>query len=127
MLSRRILHYFRIAVLISCPLAAQNVITTLAGTDTVFSGNGLPAVSVGIGYINGVATDSAGNIYFTDPIEHLVLKVSTTGFLSQAAGNGIAGYSGRGAPATSAAIASFDSPQQYPGALFEDSLGGIAV
>ena len=108
-------------------LGAQGVVTTIAGVDPKFGGDGKPAVQVPIGYVNGVATDSAGNVYFTDPIEHLVLKVDTSGTLSVIAGNGIASYSGDGGPATSAAIAASDSPEQYAGVTFEDGLGGIAV
>ncbi|HTW66692.1 MAG TPA: hypothetical protein VME17_18860 [Bryobacteraceae bacterium] len=104
---------------------AQNVITTIAGIDASFTGNGQPALNVPIGYINGVATDRAGNVYFTDPLEHLVLRVSPSGTLNVIAGNGIAAYSGDGGPATSAAIAAADNPDQYAGAPFEDSLGGI--
>ena len=80
-----------------------------------------------IGYVNGVATDSAGNVYFTDPLEHLLLRVAPNGTLTVVAGNGIAGYSGDGGPATSAAIAATDNPDQYVGAPFENSLGGIAI
>ncbi len=108
-------------------LAAQNVITTIAGEDPSFTGNGQPAVNVPIGYVNGVAADGAGNVYFTDPLEHLVLRVAMDGTLTVVAGNGIAGYSGDGGPATSAAIAATDHPDQYVGAPFEDSLGGIAA
>jgi uncharacterized protein (TIGR03437 family) len=108
-------------------LAAQNVITTIAGEDPSFTGNGQPAVNVPIGYVNGVATDGAGNVYFTDPIEHMVLRVAPGGTLTVVAGNGIAAYSGDGGPATSAAIAASDNPDQYVGAPFEDSLGGIVV
>jgi len=108
-------------------LVAQNVVTTVAGIDAAFGGDGQPAVNVPIGYLNGVATDTAGNVYFTDPIEHLVLRVSAAGTLNVIAGNGIAGYSGDGGPATSAAIAASDNPDQYAGAPFEDSLGGIVV
>ena len=86
-------------------IAAQNVITTIAGEDPSFGGNGQPGVNVPIGYVNGVATDSAGNVYFTDPLEHLLLRVAPNGTLTVLAGNGIAGYSGDGGPATSAAIA----------------------
>jgi trimeric autotransporter adhesin len=111
----------------SSTMLAQNVITTIAGLDPVFNGDGAPATSVPIGYVNGVTTDRAGNIYFTDPLEHLVLRVSTTGILSVIAGNGVAAYSGDGGPATSAGIASADSPDQYVGRIFEDGLGGIAV
>ncbi len=108
-------------------LAAQNVITTVAGIDPAFGGDGQAAVSVPLGYVNGVATDGAGNVYFTDPLEHLVLRVSPGGTLSVIAGNGIAGYSGDGGPATMAAIAATDSPDQYLGVPFEVGLGGIAV
>ena len=108
-------------------VTGQNVVTTIAGINSVFPGDGLPATTVPIGYLNGVATDNAGNVYFTDPLEHLVLQLSSDGTLSVLAGNGVAGYSGDGGPATSAAIASFDNPTQYAGPPFEPSLGGIAV
>jgi len=114
-------------VLLAAALPAQNVITTIAGIDPSFTGNGQPALNVPIGYVNGAATDGAGNVYFTDPLEHMVLKVSAAGTLTVVAGNGIAGYSGDGGPATSAAIAASDNPGQYVGPAFEDSLGGIVV
>ncbi len=114
-------------VLLTGSLAAQGVITTIAGSDPNFTSNGQPAVNAPIGYINGVATDHVGNVYFTDPLEHLVLKVDASGILSVIAGNGIGAYSGDGGPATSAAIAAADSAEQYVGVLYEDSLGGIVV
>jgi uncharacterized protein (TIGR03437 family) len=104
------------------------VITTIAGGDSVFTASGQPAVSVPLGYINGVAIDGTGNVYFTDPLDHLVLRVSPGGVITVIAGNGIAGYSGDGGPATAAAIAATDSPDQYIPLMFKEvSLGGIAV
>ena len=123
----RVLHTGLVLTLACGVLSAQNVITTLAGVDAVFNGDGQPAINVPIGYINGVATDSAGNVYFTDPIEHLVLRVNTDGTLSVIAGNGISAYSGDGGSATSAALAVNDSPDQYLGVQFEVALGGIVV
>ena len=115
-------------ILLLQPLAGQNVITTIAGIDPSFNGDGLPASVAPIGYINGVATDPAGNVYFTDPLEHLVLRVAPNGILSVIAGNGIAGYSGDGGPATSAAIGASDNPEQYVRLIFpQRSLGGIAI
>ena len=115
-------------ILLLPPLAGQNVITTIAGSDPSFDGEGRLASVVSIGYVNGVATDGAGNVYFTDPLEHLLLRVAPNGILSVIAGNGIAGYSGDGGPATSAAIAASDSPDQYVRLTFpERSLGGIAI
>ena len=123
-----ILRALCVLTLLAASTAAQNVITTIAGTDPTFNGSGQIASNVPIGYVNGVATDSAGNVYFTDPLEHLVLKVSgVDGKLSVIAGNGIAGYSGDGGPATSAAIAATDSPIQYSGIGAPTALGGIAV
>jgi len=128
MLTDRALRCALLAVVLSEALAAQGVIATIAGLDPTFNGDGQPAVGVPIGYVNGVATDSAGNLYFTDPIEQLVLRVSAAdGTLSVIAGNGIAAYSGDGGPATSAAVAASDNPNQYDGVPFEDGLGGIAV
>lgn len=133
-LSARILYCARwISVLIapalfSPALKAQGVVTTVAGVDPTFTGGGQLATNVGIGYVNGVAVDTAGNVYFTDPLEHLVLRIAAAdGTLSVVAGNGIAGYSGDGGPATSAAIASTDSPAQYTGLPAPVSLGGVVV
>ncbi len=123
----RSLRYTFLFVAFAGAMAAQNVITTIAGEDPSFTGNGQPGVNVPIGYVNGVATDGAGNVYFTDPLEHMVLRVALDGTLTVVAGNGIAAYSGDGGPATAAAIAATDNPDQYVGAPFEDSLGGIAV
>jgi uncharacterized protein (TIGR03437 family) len=115
-------------ILFATGLAAQNVVTTIAGVDPTFTGSGQLATNVPIGYVNGVATDSSGNVYFTDPIEHLVLRVAAAdGTLSVVAGNGIAGYSGDGGPATSAAIAASDNPAQYVNVALPVALGGIVV
>jgi uncharacterized protein (TIGR03437 family) len=127
MLLDRSFHCASLFLLLPAALAAQNVITTIAGIDPVFNGDGKPAVSVGIGYINGVATDGSGNVYFTDPLEHLLLRVAPDGTLSVIAGNGIAAYSGDGGPATAAAIAETDGPDQYIGPPVDVALGGIAV
>jgi len=111
-------------ILLLRPLAGQNVTTTFAGIDPSFDGEGRLATVVPIGYVNGVATDGAGNVYFTDPLEHLVLRVAPNGILSVIAGNGIAGYSGDGGPATSAALAASDSPEEYVRLIFDElSLG----
>src|SRR5216684_1242909 len=123
----RVPHCVLLFALLAGALPAQNVITTMACLDPIFNGDGKPAVSVPIGYINGVATDALGNVYFTDPLEHLVLRVAPNGTLSVIAGNGIAAYSGDGGPATSAAIAATDDPQQYIGPPVDVSLGGIVV
>ncbi len=79
------------------------VITTVAGSQPVFQGNGGPAANAVIGLTPGVATDSSGNVYFSDQSSCVVAKVAG-GIVQIVAGNGVCGYSGDGGPATSAAM-----------------------
>jgi uncharacterized protein (TIGR03437 family) len=94
------------------PAAAQPLITTIAGTDFVFRGDGQPALKAPIGQVAGVTIDRAGNLYFVDINNNMVMKVTADGTLHVIAGTGIAGFSGDGGPATSASI---------------NSIGGLAV
>jgi trimeric autotransporter adhesin len=64
-----------------CALA-QSTITTFAGRDPKFEGNGQAAVLARIGLPRGVALDGQGNVYFTDSGFSLVMKVDTGGRLS---------------------------------------------
>ncbi len=65
--------------------SAQGVITTVAGTDSVFIADGVPALqarlsgSLGL----GVATDVSGNLYVADPLNRAIFKVSPSGVLKQ--------------------------------------------
>jgi sugar lactone lactonase YvrE len=81
------------------------VISTVAGNGTSgFSGDGGPATSAQIGSPVGLALDAAGALYFTDPRNNRVRKVTPNGVISTVAGNGILGFSGDGGPATSAQL-----------------------
>jgi hypothetical protein len=46
--------------------AAQSIITTVAGTDTVFQDDGQRAVNAALGRMEGVAVDAKGSFYLTD-------------------------------------------------------------
>jgi hypothetical protein len=83
---------------------AQSVITTFAGTDAEFNGDGQPALNAGLGLITGIAVDHAGNVYFNDPDNHVVFRIGADGIIHVIAGNGIGGYSGDGGPAINASI-----------------------
>jgi len=62
----------------------------------------VPAIQDSIGLSYGVATDSAGNAYFTGL--NCVFKVAPSGVLSRIAGTARVGYSGDGGPAASAQL-----------------------
>ncbi|MGD0297968.1 MAG: hypothetical protein ABSE86_12695, partial [Bryobacteraceae bacterium] len=104
---------------------AQAVITTFAGTDAVFTGDGQTALNVGLGLITGVAVDASGNVYFNDPDNHMVFRVGTDGIIHIVAGNGIGGYSGDGGPATEASIGGDET--NFDLQLSAPILNGIAV
>lgn len=78
--------------------------TTVAGTDFVFNGDGKAARSVAIGQVFGVGAGADGQIYIASPTHNLVFRVTATGTLQTLAGNGIKGFSGEGEAATAAAF-----------------------
>jgi len=86
-------------------LAASTGILTLAvGNGTAgFSGDNGPAASAQVNDAQGVAVDSAGNLYIADNSNHRIRKVSN-GVITTVAGNGTAGFSGDNSPATSAEL-----------------------
>src|ERR1700723_4309598 len=81
-------------------------ISTTAGNGTQgYSGDGGVATSAELHQPDGIAVDSAGNLYIADFDNQVIRKVAAgTGSPSPVAGNGTAGYSGDGGPATSAAL-----------------------
>jgi hypothetical protein len=85
-------------------------ITTVAGTGTAgFNGDNQVAVNAEVNNPNGVAEDLTGAIYTGDSADNRVRKVvmpTTAGkdIIATVAGNGTAGYSQNGTPATSAML-----------------------
>ncbi len=82
----------------------SGIISTVAGTGVYgFSGDGGPATAAKLYDTYGLATDLAGNIYFSNGAR--IRKVSTAGIITTFAGNGFtSGLSGDGGPATAAAL-----------------------
>ena len=86
---------------------ASGTITTVAGSGiSGFSGDGGPAVLAQLSSPSAVAVDRAGDLYIADTDNHRIRKVSTGGTITTLAGNGAAGYSGDGGPASAAELAS---------------------
>src|SRR5271165_576394 len=95
------------ALIVLTQAPAQSVITTLAGADWLFPGNGLPAVNAplsGATYGLDVAVDQTGNLYIADSGNFEVFRVGTDGILTVIAGSGILGATGDGGLAISAAL-----------------------
>jgi sugar lactone lactonase YvrE len=102
--------------------AATGTITELAGNGTQgFSGNNGPATSAELGNPEGVAVDSAGNLYIADAGDNVIWKVTAaTGTITEVAGNGTSGFSGDGGPATSAELS-------FPDGVTVDSAGNLYI
>ena len=81
---------------------ASYTIATVAGSTSLVDGG--PAIDAQIGTIHGVAADRWGNVYLSDTDHNCVRKIDATGIVTTVAGNGIAGFSGDGGPATSAQL-----------------------
>ena len=99
---------------------SNGVITTLAGNGTAgYGGDNGPATSAQLNQPIGITVDSAGNVYFAERGNEVVRKVAN-GVITTVAGNGTAGYSGDGGPATSAQL-------NYPYGVTVDSAGNLYV
>ena len=109
----------------------KGVITTFAGTGTAgFSGDGGPATSAKLGLnltaaFQGVAVDSAGDVYIADPTNNRIRMVNPAGIISAFAGNGgpfATGSlgNGDGGPPASASVAT-------PYGVTVDSAGNVYI
>jgi sugar lactone lactonase YvrE len=107
-------------------------ISTIAGTGTAgYSGDGGPAAQAKINYPQGMAVDSAGDLFFADSGNNCIRKISAAGTMSTVAGqcttmtaDGVLttydGYSGDGGKATSAELS-------YPTGVAVDSAGNLYI
>src|ERR1017187_1625145 len=103
-------------------ISVNGTITTVAGNGTQgSSGDGGPATSAQFNEIESLAADGAGNLYLVDASgSNRVRRVSASGIISTVAGNGTAGFSGDGGPATSAAL-------NIPLSLATDTAGNLYI
>ena len=102
---------------------STGVISTIAGTIGKHgnSGDGGLATSAILSYPEGLALDSADNLYITDTYNQSIRMVSAaTGIISTLAGNNQIGSGGDGGPPKSASL-------QYPQDVAVDSQGNIYI
>jgi sugar lactone lactonase YvrE len=101
--------------------AQSGIIATVAGNGSIgYSGDGGPATSAQFRFPGGLALDAAGNLFIADINNHCIRKVTPGGVISTVAGNGKAGYSGDGGPATSAQLSN-------PSGIVVDSTNNLFI
>jgi sugar lactone lactonase YvrE len=102
-------------------VAATGVITTVAG-DGIAGDRGDTglATNARLDSPEGIAIDRAGNVYVADRGNHRVRRIDTTGVIATVAGDGRAGLSGDGGPATRAQLTD-------PTGVASDRDGGLLV
>ena len=99
---------------------SAGTISTVAGNGIPgYSGDGGPATSAELAYPSDV-TAHGGNLYIADTYNQRIRKVGSAGKISTVAGNGTAGYSGDGGPATSAML-------YFPTAVSVDGSGNLYI
>jgi uncharacterized protein (TIGR03437 family) len=102
-------------------VSSAGVIQTFAGNGTAGSGgDGNAATGAQLNGPQGVAVDSAGNLYVADSQNHKVRKVSTSGVISTFAGSGTGGFGGDGGPAANAQL-------NFPYGVAVDSAGNVYI
>ncbi len=122
---RRLLLLVLLTVAVLVPAGALGVsgtdtITTIAGTGNPgYSGDGGQATSAELNYPEGVAVDTAGNVYVGDDDNNAIRRISN-GIVTTIAGTGAAGYSGDGGQATSAQL-------RRPNGVAVDGSGDVYV
>jgi uncharacterized protein (TIGR03437 family) len=87
----------------SLPAGVNYTIETVAGSNA--AGDGGPAVAAPLGSAEGIALDSAGNLYIADAAASRVRKIHLgSGVISTVAGIGTPGFTGDGGPAAEAQL-----------------------
>jgi sugar lactone lactonase YvrE len=79
----------------------------IAGTGSCgFAGDGRPAVAAQLDDPNGLAIDSAGNLYFADSNNQRIRRIDRNGIVTTVAGTGTSGSNGDNGPGAKAELAS---------------------
>lgn len=102
-------------------MVANGIVNTIAGSKaTTESGDGGPATSAGLVAPDGVAIDSAGNVYIAEPTTNKIRKVSPGGTITTYAGSGGVGSAGDGGPALQATF-------NYPRGMVVDGANNLYI
>src|SRR5439155_1385320 len=86
-------------------ITPAGVVTTLAGTAGTTGSTDATGAAASFNFPQGVATDSAGNVYVADTLNNTIRKITPAGVVST-----LAGTAGTGSADGTGAAASFNSP-----------------
>jgi sugar lactone lactonase YvrE len=84
--------------------AQAQIMTTIAGTDWVFSADGENARNTPFASVQGVAVGPDGSVYASDALNNVIVRIDQSNTVRVVAGNGIGGFSGDGGPARQASV-----------------------
>lgn len=104
-------------------MTTGGTVSVVAGSSAAgggFSGDGNQATAGQLDFPEGVALDSAGNLYIGDSTNERIREVLTSGIILTIAGDGNANYTNDGAPAGAAEL-------NNPTGLAMDSAGNLYV
>jgi len=80
---------------------AAGIITTIAGNGiNDYTGDGGPATNAALYAPYAITCDGSGNVFFGQFHNYVIRKIDASGIITTIAGNGSAGFSGDGGPAT---------------------------
>jgi hypothetical protein len=101
--------------------ATGDIITVAGDGKAGYSGDNGPATAAKLNNPNGVAVDSAGDLFIVDAYNNAIREVvKATGNMVTVAGDGNAGYTGDGGPASSAEL-------NTPYGVAVDTMGDIFI
>lgn len=102
-------------------ITTDGKISGVAGTGQPnANGDGGPATEAALQGPEGLAFDSAGNLYIADTFNHRIRKVAPDGIITTVVGTGTPGFSGDGGPATQAQL-------NYPRSVYMDASGTLYI
>jgi RHS repeat-associated protein len=100
-------------------VASDGIITTVAGNQHGFSGDGGPATQASLSFPRRITMGADGSLYIADTGNNRIRRVSPDGIITTVAGNGLRGYSGDGGPASQARLFEpFDMASSPDGNLY---------
>ena len=101
-------------------VGTNGFISTVAGNDYGYFGDGGLATNALLAFPAGVFVDVSGNLFIADQNNQRIRKVTPDGVITTVAGNGLSGYSGDGGLATNASL-------NYPTGVAVDGKGNLFI